>query len=60
MIRTIRRRAQRTRAALVLLLLLAAWPGAATQAQAGSRLFPETGKTVKGKFLTYWTAKKRK
>src|SRR5215210_7438232 len=24
------------------------------QAQAGSRTFPETGKTVNGKFLTYW------
>ena len=29
-------------------------PGASGYAQGGSRLFPETGKTVKGKFLTYW------
>lgn len=26
------------------------------QAQTGSRTFPETGKTVKGRFLTYWNA----
>ncbi len=29
-------------------------PGESGYAQGGSRLFPETGKTVKGKFLDYW------
>ncbi len=41
--------------ALTLLVLalpaFGAWP---TQADTGSRTFPETGKTVQGKFLTYW------
>ena len=27
-----------------------------TQAQTGSRTFPETGKTVRGQFLEYWNA----
>src|SRR5438132_14405885 len=41
------------------LLLLASLASTAPQAapaaaQAGIRTFPETGKTVQGKFLTYW------
>jgi hypothetical protein len=42
--------------ALVLVLpLVAALGSAPAHAQTGSRTFPETGKTVKGKFLDYWT-----
>ena len=40
-----------------LALLVAALPlagGAPAVAQGGSRTFPETGKTVKGRFLQYW------
>src|SRR6188474_1502668 len=40
--------------ALVLALGTLLTPSSMTQAQGGSRTFPETGKTVTGKFLTYW------
>jgi hypothetical protein len=40
-------------AALVMLLTAMPYGGTAT-AQAGTRTFPETGKTVKGRFLEYW------
>jgi hypothetical protein len=40
-------------AALVLLFTAMPYGGTAT-AQAGTRTFPETGKTVKGRFLEYW------
>lgn len=40
----------------ILLISLAPLNSAPTQAQSGSQTFPETGKTVKGKFLTYWKA----
>ncbi len=42
--------------AMVVLLMagLAGPGGGAARAQAGSRTFPETGKTVQGAFLTYW------
>src|SRR5438093_4027559 len=33
---------------------VAAYTPEAAHAQQGSRLFPETGKTVKGRFLDYW------
>src|SRR6188472_2688303 len=46
------RRLAAVMAALVL-PLLAVLP-AVTLAQAGSRTFPETGKTVSGRFLDYW------
>ena len=39
-------------AALVFGMAMA--PSLSSQAQTGSRLFPETGKTVKGRFLEYW------
>src|SRR4051794_36066343 len=45
---------------LLVALVLACTPLAAGRlaasptAQSDSRLFPETGKTVRGKFLTYW------
>lgn len=42
-------------AAILALMLPAAGP-APSFAQAGSRLFPETDKTVKGKFLQYWNS----
>jgi hypothetical protein len=38
----------------LLMLALSLAPSAPTQAQGGSRLFPETGKTVRGIFLQYW------
>jgi branched-chain amino acid transport system substrate-binding protein len=41
--------------ALLLLLALLPTPGA-SQAQGTSRTFPETGHTVKGKFLEYWNS----
>lgn len=37
-----------------ILLVMTAFPSQPSAAQTGSRTFPETGKTVKGKFLTYW------
>ncbi|HEX8217941.1 MAG TPA: hypothetical protein VF914_01870 [Chloroflexia bacterium] len=41
----------------VILLLMLLLPGAVrVGAQAGSRTFPETGKTVRGVFLQYWDA----
>jgi len=40
-------------AALVMLFTAMPYGGTAT-AQAGTRTFPETGKTVKGRFLEYW------
>lgn len=42
-----------------LMLMLAVLPtagGSFSYAQGDSRTFPETGKTVKGRFLTYWNA----
>ncbi len=39
---------------IALMLVLTALPSSFTAAQGGSRTFPETGKTVSGKFLTYW------
>ncbi len=42
---------------IALMLVLAALPvmgGSVSHAQSDSRTFPETGKTIKGKFLTYW------
>lgn len=39
---------------LVLVVSTFVAPGVSSYAQANSRLFPETGKTVKDKFLTYW------
>ncbi|HVF98737.1 MAG TPA: hypothetical protein VND68_02770, partial [Chloroflexia bacterium] len=45
--------------ACVILLLIMLLPGAGAVrvgAQAGSRTFPETGKTVRGVFLQYWDA----
>src|SRR5215217_3248356 len=41
---------------LIGLLLATALPAAPTRVQAGSRLFPETGKTVRAPFLQYWNA----
>ena len=41
--------------ALVLLLLTPWAPLAPAQAQGTRRTFPETGKTVEGRFLQYWT-----
>ena len=38
----------------VLMLMVATLPAGSTSAQGTSRTFTETGKTVKGKFLTYW------
>jgi hypothetical protein len=38
---------------LALLLGVSAFGGAITHAE-DSRTFPETGHTVKGRFLTYW------
>src|SRR5215203_2702574 len=43
-----------TMAALMLVLPVVGGASPAS-AQGGSRTFPETGKTVKGQFLTYWT-----
>ncbi len=48
-------RGQWLAAIVALLLLVTALPSRPVAAQGSSRLFPETGKTVKGKFLTYWT-----
>ncbi len=39
----------------LLLLALPALGAGPSQAQEGSRTFPETGKTIKGRFLEYWT-----
>lgn len=39
---------------LLLMLLLPGTGAAQVRAQAGSRTFPETGKTVRGVFLQYW------
>ncbi|HMA36040.1 MAG TPA: hypothetical protein VKY74_16375 [Chloroflexia bacterium] len=39
-----------------LLPLIALVPGPAGRAQTGARTFPETGKTVTGRFLDYWLA----
>jgi len=44
----------RLAAGAALLLALSALPSFPTVAQGNSRTFPETGKTVSGKFLTYW------
>ncbi len=41
-------------ALIMLALVMPVLPSSPANAQAGSRLFPETGKTVKGKFLVYW------
>jgi peptide/nickel transport system substrate-binding protein len=41
-------------AGAALLLALSALPSFPTAAQGSGRTFPETGKTVSGKFLTYW------
>lgn len=41
---------------MVLVLLLGLLVPAATQAQTTSRFFPETGRTVSGRFLDYWNA----
>ena len=43
--------------AALIALSVAGLPGVgAPAAQANSRTFPETGKTVSGKFLAYWNA----
>lgn len=39
---------------LTAIVVLALLPAANSEAQATSRTFPETGKTVKGRFLSYW------
>src|SRR5436309_1456419 len=39
---------------LALISPLLSNPDSQAQAQAGSRTFPETGKTLNGKFLDYW------
>ena len=39
---------------VAMMLVLTALPSSLTAAQGTSRTFPETGKTVAGKFLTYW------
>ncbi len=39
----------------LVMLILPGFASTASYAQAGSRYFPETGKTVKGRFLEYWT-----
>ena len=45
----------RVRCAMLLVaLLLPLLPAGAAQTQADGRTFPETGKTVRGKFLDYW------
>src|SRR5437588_7463529 len=36
------------------MMIIAIFPAGGTSAQGDSRTFPETGKTVKGKFLAYW------
>ncbi len=49
----------KTRPLVITLLLALVLPSTAVepaQAQATSRLFPETGKTVRGPFLSYWSA----
>src|SRR5438477_9672033 len=43
-------------AGAALLLVLSALPSFPSVAQGNSRTFPETGKMVSGKFLTYWDA----
>src|SRR4051794_35101143 len=43
-------------AALMLLLTSFGPVGLSTYAQGASHTFPETGKTVSGRFLEYWTA----
>ncbi|MBF6613258.1 MAG: ABC transporter substrate-binding protein [Chloroflexi bacterium] len=44
-------------AALMLAALaLPAFDGSTSHAQSGSQTFPQTGKTVQGKFLTYWNS----
>src|SRR4051812_10110305 len=40
--------------AVFVLLLTLMPPTMSSQAQGGSRTFPETGKTVSGRFLDYW------
>ncbi len=40
--------------ALLMVLASTAFPGGTISAQGTGRTFPETGKTVSGKFLTYW------
>src|SRR5689334_6469621 len=39
----------------LLALVIPTFAAGPTMAQGDSRTFPETGKTVKGRFLTYWT-----
>lgn len=41
--------------AAIMMLMLPAFPSAPVTAQAGSRFFTETQKTVRGAFLAYWT-----
>src|SRR4051795_2643638 len=41
---------------VALILCVPAWGFSPTQAQGSSRTFPETGKTVSGRFLEYWNA----
>ncbi len=41
---------------IMLSLLLASSYAGPSSAQADTRLFPETGKTIRGKFLTYWNS----
>lgn len=48
---------RKIKALLALMLIvtgIATFPQARVSAQEGSRFFPETGKTVKGRFLEYW------
>jgi hypothetical protein len=40
---------------VLVMLILPGFASTASYAQAGSRYFPETGKTVRGRFLEYWT-----
>jgi hypothetical protein len=40
---------------VVLALIVASLASAPAQAQGNSRTFPETGKTISGAFLQYWT-----
>jgi hypothetical protein len=51
----IRNKSRFLAAGAAVMLLLSAFPAAGSSyAQATSRTFPETGKTVSGRFLTYW------